>query len=105
MILRVLIIFDPKLNLFKSDAYIFVQQSLVLLLHQTAALSLMPDAFPAVTVLFVLTTGLSSAQLLVRVALLHKHLKVEVTLIHSNLSDNLDETPTLARVTDIKYTK
>ncbi len=28
MILRVLIIFfDPKLNLFKSDAYIFMQQS------------------------------------------------------------------------------
>ena len=29
MILKVLIIFDPKLNLFKSDAYIFMQQSLV----------------------------------------------------------------------------
>ena len=28
MILKVLIIFDPKLNLFKSDAYIFMQQSL-----------------------------------------------------------------------------
>ena len=27
MILKVLIIFDPKLNLFKSDAYIFMQQS------------------------------------------------------------------------------
>ena len=27
MILEVLIIFDPKLNLFKSDAYIFMQQS------------------------------------------------------------------------------
>ena len=27
MILKVLIIFDPKLNLFKSYAYIFVQQS------------------------------------------------------------------------------
>ena len=25
MILKVLIIFDPKLNLFKSDAYIFMQ--------------------------------------------------------------------------------
>jgi hypothetical protein len=30
MILKVLIIFDPKLNLFKSDAYIFMQQSLIL---------------------------------------------------------------------------
>ncbi len=29
MILKVLIVFDPKLNLFKSDAYIFMQQSLV----------------------------------------------------------------------------
>jgi hypothetical protein len=29
MILKVLIIFDPKLNLFKSDAYIFMQQSLI----------------------------------------------------------------------------
>ena len=28
MILKVLIIFDPKLNLFKSVAYIFMQQSL-----------------------------------------------------------------------------
>jgi hypothetical protein len=28
MILKVLIIFDLKLNLFKSDAYIFMQQSL-----------------------------------------------------------------------------
>ena len=28
MILKVLIIFDPKLNLFKSNAYIFMQQSL-----------------------------------------------------------------------------
>ena len=27
MILKVLIVFDPKLNLFKSDAYIFMQQS------------------------------------------------------------------------------
>ncbi len=27
MILKVLIIFDPKLNLFKSDTYIFMQQS------------------------------------------------------------------------------
>ena len=27
MILKVLIIFDPKLNLFKSNAYIFMQQS------------------------------------------------------------------------------
>jgi hypothetical protein len=30
MILKVLIIFDPKLNLLKSDAYIFMQQSLIL---------------------------------------------------------------------------
>ena len=29
MILKVLIIFDPKLNLFKSVAYIFMQQSRV----------------------------------------------------------------------------
>ena len=28
MILKVLIVFDPKLNLFKSDAYISMQQSL-----------------------------------------------------------------------------
>ncbi len=27
MILKVFIVFDPKLNLFKSDAYIFMQQS------------------------------------------------------------------------------
>jgi hypothetical protein len=27
MILKVLIIFDPKLNLFKSDTYIFMHQS------------------------------------------------------------------------------
>ena len=27
MILKVLIFFDPELNLFKSDAYIFMQQS------------------------------------------------------------------------------
>ena len=29
MILKVLIVFDPKLNLFKSDAYIFMQQSVI----------------------------------------------------------------------------
>lgn len=63
----------------------------------------MPDAFPAVTVLFVLTTGLSSAQLLVRAALLHKHLKVEVTLIHSNLSDNLDELKIISHHQDTEY--
>ncbi len=31
MILKVLIIFDPKLNLFKSVAYIFMQQSPIIL--------------------------------------------------------------------------
>lgn len=31
MILKVLIVFDPKLNLFKSDAYIFMQQSPLIL--------------------------------------------------------------------------
>ena len=33
MILKVWLFFDPKLNLFKSDAYIFMQQSLKKLLY------------------------------------------------------------------------
>ena len=34
MILKVLIIFEPKLNLFKSDTYIFMQQGHAKALHQ-----------------------------------------------------------------------